>query len=89
MVVRLNAKDIAAGRRILAIKSTTRPVRINPDIDDLIPLARLRKSIEQLNGYRSVGDNAARATAMSRRLAKMSLDYEQRHGRAPNLSRLA
>lgn len=88
MVVRLNAKDFAAGRRALAAKSTARPVRINPDIEDLIPLARLQKSIQELSGYRANGNNSDRLSGMCRQFAKAKLDYEKRHGRAPNLSRL-
>ena len=85
MVVRLTASDLEYGRRIAAIKARCRVVRLSPDIDDLIPIARLEKRIRELLWHRDDPDNMRACRALVREQARLSLAYERRHGKAPNI----
>lgn len=81
MVVRLSASDLEYGRRIAAIKAGSRVVRLSPEIDDLIPIARLEKRIRELLWHRDKPDNVAAARVLVREQSLLQLAYERRHGR--------
>lgn len=81
MVVRLTASDLEYGRRIAAIKSGSRVVRLSPEIDDLIPIARLEKRIRELLWHRDKAENVLAARILVREQARLQLAYERRHGK--------
>lgn len=81
MVVRLSASDLEYGRRIAAIKAGSRVVRLSPEIDDLIPIARLEKRIRELLWHRDKADNVLAARILVREQARLQLAYERRHGK--------
>ncbi|MEK9282792.1 hypothetical protein MTR72_24705 [Bradyrhizobium sp. ISRA442] len=80
MVVRLTASDLEYGRRIAAIKAGYRVVRLSPEIDDLIPIARLEKRIREL-WHRDKPENVLAARILVREQSRLRLAYEARHGR--------
>lgn len=67
-----------------AIKAGCRVVRLSPEIDDLIPIARLEKRIRELLWHRDSADNMRACRALVREQARLSLAYEARHGRPPD-----
>ena len=73
MVVRLSASDLEYGRRIAAIKAGSRVVRLSPEIDDLIPIARLEKRIRELLWHRDKPDNVAAARVLVREQSLLQL----------------
>ncbi|WP_441232580.1 hypothetical protein [Bradyrhizobium sp. 1200_D9_N1_1] len=81
MVVRLTASDLEYGRRIAAIKAGCRVVRLSPEIDDLIPIARLERRIRELLWHRDKAENVLAARTLVREQARLQLAYEARHGR--------
>lgn len=81
MVVRLTASDLEYGRRIAAIKAGCRVVRLSPEIDDLIPIARLEKRIRELLWHRDNPDNVSAARILVREQSRLQLAYERRHGK--------
>lgn len=81
MVVRLTASDLEYGRRIAATKARSRVVRLSPEIDDLIPIARLEKRIRELLWHRDKPDNVLAARILVREQSRLRLAYERRHGR--------
>ncbi|BBO06570.1 hypothetical protein SG09_59200 [Bradyrhizobium ottawaense] len=88
MVVRLTASDLEYGRRIAAIKASCRVVRLSPEIDDLIPIARLEKRIRELLWHRDKPENVLAARTLVREQSRLQLAYERRHGRPPDTRRL-
>lgn len=81
MVVRLSASDLEFGRRIAAIKAGCRVVRLSPEIDDLIPIARLEKRIRELLWNRDRPNNVLAARILVREQSRLRLAYERRHGK--------
>lgn len=81
MVVRLTASDLEYGRRIAAIKAGCRVVRLSPEIDDLIPIARLERRVRQLLWHRDTPENVLAARILVREQARLRLAYERRHGK--------
>ncbi|WP_084299209.1 hypothetical protein [Bradyrhizobium sp. WSM1743] len=88
MVVRLSASDLEYGRRIAAIKAGCRVVRLSPEIDDLIPIARLEKRIRELLWHRDEPDTVLTARILVREQSRLRLAYERRHGRPADTRRL-
>ncbi|MCK1345475.1 hypothetical protein IVB25_40140 [Bradyrhizobium sp. 193] len=85
MVVRLTASELEYGRRFAAKKAAGLVVRLPAEIDDLIPIARLGKRIRELLWHRDDPDNMRACRALVREQARLSLAYERRHGKAPNI----
>lgn len=85
MVVRLTARELEYGRRFAAKKAAGLVVRLPAEIDDLIPIARLGKRIRELLWHRDNPDNMRACRALVREQARLSLAYERRHGKAPNI----
>jgi hypothetical protein len=85
MVVRLTASELEYGRRFAAKKAAGLVVRLPAEIDDLIPIARLGKRIRELLWHRDNPDNMRACRALVREQARLSLAYERRHGKAPNI----
>ncbi|MCK1689066.1 hypothetical protein [Bradyrhizobium sp. 145] len=85
MVVRLTASELEYGRRFAAKKAAGLVVRLSPEIDDLIPIARLGKRIRELLWHRDNPDNMRACRVLVREQARLSLAYERRHGKAPNI----
>ncbi|WP_027571084.1 hypothetical protein [Bradyrhizobium sp. WSM1743] len=80
MVVRLTASDLEYGRRIAA-KAGCRVVRLSPEIDDLIPIARLERRVRELLWHRDKPENVLAARILVREQARLQLAYERRHGK--------
>ncbi|MCK1356581.1 MULTISPECIES: hypothetical protein [unclassified Bradyrhizobium] len=83
MVVQLTASDLEYGRRIAAIKAKCRVVRLSPEVDDLIPIARLEKRIRELLWHRDP-ENVSAARILVREQSRLQLAYERRHGKPAN-----
>lgn len=83
MVVRLTASELEYGRRIAAIKARCRVVRLSPEVDDLIPIARLEKRIRELLWHRDP-ENVSAARILVREQSRLQLAYERRHGKPAN-----
>ncbi|MCK1430757.1 MULTISPECIES: hypothetical protein [unclassified Bradyrhizobium] len=83
MVVRLTASELEYGRRIAAIKAKCRVVRLSPEVDDLIPIARLEKRIRELLWHRDP-ENVSAARILVREQSRLQLAYERRHGKPAN-----
>ena len=88
MAVRLTASDLEHGRRIAAIKARCRVVRLSPEVDDLIPIARLEKRIRELLWHRDRPENVSAARILVREQSRLQLAYEARHGRAADTRRM-
>ncbi|UPK37879.1 hypothetical protein IVB18_11570 [Bradyrhizobium sp. 186] len=84
MVVRLTASELEYGRRSAAAKAARLVVRLPPEIDDLIPIARLEKRIRELLWHRDNPDNVSAARILVREQSRLQLAYERRHGKPAN-----
>ncbi|MCK1691459.1 hypothetical protein [Bradyrhizobium sp. 145] len=85
MVVKLSATDLETGRRLAARKRGRSVVRILPEADDLVAINRITKQIRELLWRRDDPDNMRACRALVREQARLSLAYERRHGKAPNI----
>ncbi|MCJ9700866.1 hypothetical protein [Bradyrhizobium sp. SHOUNA76] len=81
MVVRLTASELEYGRRFAAKKAAGLVVRLSPEIDDLIPIARLEKRIRELLWHRDQPDSISAARILVREQSRLQLAYEARHGK--------
>lgn len=85
MVVKLAASELETGRRLVARKMSRSVVRILPEADDLVAINRLTKQIRELLWHSDNPDNMRACRALVREQARLSLAYERRHGKAPNI----
>ncbi|MCK1723568.1 hypothetical protein [Bradyrhizobium sp. 141] len=88
MVVRLAASEVETGRRLVARKMARSVVRILPEADDLVAINRIAKQIRELLWHRDDPDSMRACRALIREQAQLSLAYERRHGKAPNIERV-
>ena len=85
MVVKLAASELEAGRRLVARNMARSVVRILPEADDLVAINRVAKQIRERLWHRDDPDSMRACRALVREQARLSLAYERRHGKAPNI----
>ncbi|MCK1525688.1 MULTISPECIES: hypothetical protein [unclassified Bradyrhizobium] len=85
MVVKLSATDLETGRRLAARKRGRSVVRILPEADDLVAINRITKQIRELLWRRDNPGTMRACRTLVREQARLSLAYERRHGKAPNI----
>ncbi len=88
-VVKLSASAIAEGKRRVARNFSSRPpVRVPGEIKDLFAIKTLEDECKRLFSWRHFGDNRAKATQISHRIAVLSNAYFARYGKSADTRRI-